>query len=224
MMGPMFWPTVNSYKRLVDGFWAPVKPTWAVDNRTASFRVIMGGGKSTRLETRCPGADMNPYLATAAVLAAGLDGIEKGTQVAGVFTKSKCPSAPVDWCRAKLNGGKARALVVNSGNANAFTGKTGRVATAFTAKLAARIQAEGGPELRYLGQFHFSRETGHAMHGADHQVLAAIPLTDVERVRCLDLSFRVFDLFADWSNELVNYARHALAQRDTSQVLYGRIA
>ena len=36
---PMFWPTINSYKRLVDGFWAPVKPTWGMDNRTASFRV-----------------------------------------------------------------------------------------------------------------------------------------------------------------------------------------
>ncbi|HET7728486.1 MAG TPA: glutamine synthetase family protein [Usitatibacter sp.] len=81
-MGPMYWPTINSYKRLVDGFWAPVKPTWAVDNRTASFRVIMGGAKSTRLETRCPGADMNPYLATAAVLAAGLDGVEKGMKLA----------------------------------------------------------------------------------------------------------------------------------------------
>jgi glutamine synthetase len=51
---PMFWPTINSYKRLVDGFWAPVKPTWGVDNRTASFRVIAGSPKSTRLETRCP--------------------------------------------------------------------------------------------------------------------------------------------------------------------------
>ncbi len=80
-MGPMFWPTVNSYKRLVDGFWAPVKPTWGVDNRTASFRVIRGGAKSTRLETRCPGADMNPYLAIAAVLAAGLDGVEKGLKL-----------------------------------------------------------------------------------------------------------------------------------------------
>ena len=64
---PMFWPTINSYKRLVDGFWAPVKPTWGVDNRTASFRVIAGSPKSTRLETRCPGADVNPYLAVAAV-------------------------------------------------------------------------------------------------------------------------------------------------------------
>ncbi|NDP41675.1 MAG: glutamine synthetase [Aromatoleum sp.] len=74
---PMFWPTINSYKRLVDGFWAPVKPTWGVDNRTASFRVISGSPKSTRLETRCPGADVNPYLAMAAVIAAGLDGVER---------------------------------------------------------------------------------------------------------------------------------------------------
>lgn len=64
--------------------------------------------------------------------------MDKGTAVAGVFTKSKCPSAPVEWCRAKLKGGKARALVVNSGNANAFTGKTGRASTALTAKIAAK--------------------------------------------------------------------------------------
>jgi glutamate N-acetyltransferase/amino-acid N-acetyltransferase len=63
---------------------------------------------------------------------------ERGTTAAGVFTRSKCPSAPVEWCRAKLPGGKARALVVNSGNANAFTGKSGRVATMITAQLAAK--------------------------------------------------------------------------------------
>jgi glutamate N-acetyltransferase / amino-acid N-acetyltransferase len=57
--------------------------------------------------------------------------------VAGVFTRSKCPSAPVDWCRAQLKGGRARVLVVNSGNANAFTGKSGRAATKLTGKLAA---------------------------------------------------------------------------------------
>jgi len=78
---PMFWPTVNSYKRLVDGFWAPVKPTWGIDNRTASFRVIAGSPKSTRLETRCPGADVNPYLAMAAVIAAGLHGVEQGLKL-----------------------------------------------------------------------------------------------------------------------------------------------
>jgi glutamate N-acetyltransferase/amino-acid N-acetyltransferase len=70
--------------------------------------------------------------------------LDKGTTVAGVFTRSKCPSAPVEWCRAKLAGGKsskagsARALVVNSGNANAFTGRTGRQATALTASIAAK--------------------------------------------------------------------------------------
>jgi len=63
---------------------------------------------------------------------------DEGTSVAGVFTKSKCPSAPVEWCRAILKSGKARALVVNSGNANAFTGKSGRVATKLTADIAAK--------------------------------------------------------------------------------------
>jgi glutamate N-acetyltransferase/amino-acid N-acetyltransferase len=61
-----------------------------------------------------------------------------GTTTAGVFTRSKCPSAPVEWCRANLKSGKARALVVNSGNANAFTGKSGREATQLTAQIAAK--------------------------------------------------------------------------------------
>ena len=63
---------------------------------------------------------------------------DEGTAAAGVFTRSKCPSAPVDFCRANLPGGRARALVVNSGNANAFTGKKGREATTMTAKAAAK--------------------------------------------------------------------------------------
>jgi glutamate N-acetyltransferase / amino-acid N-acetyltransferase len=64
--------------------------------------------------------------------------LEPGTTAAGVFTRSKCPSAPVEWCRDKLKGAKPRALVVNSGNANAFTGKSGRAACKFTADIAAR--------------------------------------------------------------------------------------
>jgi len=64
--------------------------------------------------------------------------LDPGTAVAGVFTQSKCPSAPVDWCRAHIKGGTAAALVVNSGNANAFTGKTGRAATGLTAAIAAK--------------------------------------------------------------------------------------
>jgi glutamate N-acetyltransferase/amino-acid N-acetyltransferase len=66
---------------------------------------------------------------------------EPGTTVAGVFTRSKCPSAPVEWCRARIKGGRARALVVNSGNANAFTGKNGRTATKLTADLTAMAVA-----------------------------------------------------------------------------------
>ena len=64
--------------------------------------------------------------------------LDPGAAVAGVFTQSKCASAPVEWCRAQLKGRRARALVVNSGNANAFTGKTGREACQFTAKLTAK--------------------------------------------------------------------------------------
>ena len=64
--------------------------------------------------------------------------LDEGTTAAGVFTRSKCPSAPVEWCRAKIKGGKARVLVVNSGNANAFTGRSGRDAAKFTAALAAK--------------------------------------------------------------------------------------
>jgi glutamate N-acetyltransferase/amino-acid N-acetyltransferase len=63
---------------------------------------------------------------------------DKGTSVAGVFTRSKCPSAPVDWCKAALASGKARALLVNSGNANAFTGKRGRETTRVSADFVAK--------------------------------------------------------------------------------------
>ena len=73
---PLYAPFINSYKRLVDGNLAPVKPTWAIDNRNSSLRVIPGSASATRLETRTPGADANPYLAIAAALASGLYGIE----------------------------------------------------------------------------------------------------------------------------------------------------
>ncbi len=68
-------PTVNSYKRYQDGSWAPTRIAWAQDNRTAGFRVV-GSGPSLRIECRIPGADVNPYVAYAAALASGLDGIE----------------------------------------------------------------------------------------------------------------------------------------------------
>jgi glutamine synthetase len=74
-MLPMVAPTVNSYKRLVEGAWAPTTLTWGVDNRTTALRALPGGPGSTRLETRVVGSDANPYLAMAACLAAGLYGI-----------------------------------------------------------------------------------------------------------------------------------------------------
>jgi len=64
--------------------------------------------------------------------------LDEGTEVAGVFTRSKCPSAPVEWCRGALAGGRARALLVNSGNANAFTGLKGRETVRLSAEHAAR--------------------------------------------------------------------------------------
>ena len=72
---PMYAPTVNSYKRLVEGAWAPTTPTWAIDNRTTALRALPGGAASTRLETRVVGSDSNPYLAMAGCLASGLYGI-----------------------------------------------------------------------------------------------------------------------------------------------------
>jgi glutamine synthetase len=69
-------PTVNSYKRYVDASWAPTRLAWSNDNRTAGFRVV-GTGSATRIECRIPGADCNPYLALAASLASGLEGIRK---------------------------------------------------------------------------------------------------------------------------------------------------
>lgn len=73
---PMYAPTINSYKRLVEGAWAPTTNTWGVDNRTTAFRVIPGNEKSARLESRVVGSDVNPYLAMAASLASGLYGIK----------------------------------------------------------------------------------------------------------------------------------------------------
>jgi glutamine synthetase len=70
-------PNVNSYKRYAAGSWAPTTLAWGHDNRTCGFRIV-GHGPSLRVETRIPGADANPYLAFAALIAAGLHGIEEG--------------------------------------------------------------------------------------------------------------------------------------------------
>jgi len=73
----MYAPTVNSYKRYQPESWAPTALAWSLDNRTCGFRIV-GHGSSFRLESRIPGADVNPYLAYAATIAAGLHGIEHG--------------------------------------------------------------------------------------------------------------------------------------------------
>lgn len=71
-----FGPTINSYKRYQPGSWAPTRMAWARDNRTVGFRVV-GEGKAFRIENRMPGADANPYLVFAAMIAAGLAGVEE---------------------------------------------------------------------------------------------------------------------------------------------------
>ena len=77
---PLFAPTVNSYKRYTEGSWAATRANWGTENRTVALRHVPGGEANSRLETRVPGADANPYLAIAAALAAGLYGIEHGLE------------------------------------------------------------------------------------------------------------------------------------------------
>lgn len=76
----MVAPTVNSYTRLVKGAWAPTALTWGIENRTAAVRVISGSARYQRLECRVPGADANPYLAAAAIVAAAILGVEQGLE------------------------------------------------------------------------------------------------------------------------------------------------
>jgi glutamine synthetase len=73
-------PTINSYKRYAAGSWAPTTLAWGHDNRTCGFRIV-GHGAAQRIETRIPGGDVNPYLAFAALIAAGLHGIEQGLEL-----------------------------------------------------------------------------------------------------------------------------------------------
>jgi glutamine synthetase len=80
----MFAPQVNSYKRFVDGSFAPTAVAWGEDNRTCSLRVV-GHGTGLRVENRLPGADVNPYLALAAMIAAGLHGIDEDLELEPAF-------------------------------------------------------------------------------------------------------------------------------------------
>jgi glutamine synthetase len=93
----MVSPTVNSYSRLIPGFWAPTDATWGVENRTCALRVIPGSEKAQRVEFRIAAADANPYVVLAAALAAGLHGIEKkvepGEPIEGNAYEQKFPKS-----------------------------------------------------------------------------------------------------------------------------------
>ncbi len=95
---PFYAPTINSYKRFVDASWAPTRLAWSYDNRTAGFRVV-GKGKSLRIECRIPGADCNPYLAFAASLASGLEGLKNKIEppecfVGDIYAAKHLPRVP----------------------------------------------------------------------------------------------------------------------------------
>lgn len=103
---PMYAPTVNSYKRLRDGAWAPTTVTWGFDNRTTAVRVLNGDPKATRLEMRVAGSDTNPYLAMAASLASGLYGInnelklETPAVVGNAYTRQDVIKLPANLMEA----------------------------------------------------------------------------------------------------------------------------
>ena len=90
-------PYINSYKRFQAGTFAPTKAIWSLDNRTAGYRLCGAGSKAVRVECRVGGADLNPYLAMAALIAAGLDGIENKLEL----------EAPL-WAMPMAGGGCAK--------------------------------------------------------------------------------------------------------------------
>ncbi|MBD0413524.1 bifunctional glutamate N-acetyltransferase/amino-acid acetyltransferase ArgJ [Oryzicola mucosus] len=112
---------------------------------------------------------------------------DEGTEVAGVFTRSKCPSAPVDFCRQNLSGGKARVLVVNSGNANAFTGKKGRETTAMTGKAAAEAAGARDSEvfLASTGVIGEPLDAGRFSHLLKDMVKQAAPASWTDAAKAI---------------------------------------
>jgi glutamine synthetase len=116
----MICPTVNSYKRTVPGTWAPINSTWGTDNRTTAVRAIPGGDKSSRVELRLSGADINAYLAMSASLAAGLEGIEQGLdgtpETVNAYAAPDAPALP-------RNLGEATRLFRQSGMAKKWFGE-----------------------------------------------------------------------------------------------------
>jgi len=104
---PCYAPTVNSYKRYQSQSWAPTGLAWSTDNRTVGFRIV-GNGPSLRIECRLPGADVNPYLAYAAALASGLDGIANKIEPPAEFTGDAYTSDDVPHVPTTLREANAR--------------------------------------------------------------------------------------------------------------------
>ena len=119
----MIAPTVNSYKRLCPGAWAPINMTWGIENRTTAFRAIKGDSSSQRIENRLPGADSNPYLALAATLGAGFLGIkEKIDPTAKTIGGAYDLKVDREY-RVPANLGEAADLFKNSASAKDIFGK-----------------------------------------------------------------------------------------------------
>ena len=115
-------PTVNSYKRFQSGSWAPTGLAWSHDNRTAGFRIVGAGTEAMRIECRLPGADCNPYLVYAAILASGLAGIEQKIAPPPEFTGDAY--ADENLPRVPANLGEAAAAFAQSAFAKATFGET----------------------------------------------------------------------------------------------------
>ncbi len=114
-------PTVNSYKRYQSQSWAPTKIAWSMDNRTAGFRIV-GSGPSLRIECRIPGADVNPYLAYAAAIASGLDGIANRIEPPAEFAGDAYTSDDVPMVATTLT--EALERFQNSADARRLLGDT----------------------------------------------------------------------------------------------------
>jgi glutamine synthetase len=112
-------PTINSYKRYQDQSWAPTTIAWSTDNRTAGFRIV-GAGSGLRIENRIPGADVNPYLAYAAAIASGLDGIRNQIEPPEEFRGDAYAADDIPTVPSTLH--EARARFVASDDARRLLG------------------------------------------------------------------------------------------------------
>lgn len=116
----IFCPTINSYKRTVPGTWAPTNLTWGMDNRTTALRAIPSAGSGSRVESRLPGADANPYLVLSAALGSGLRGIERKSELPPATANAYASNAPA----LPRNLEEATELFRHSEAAEAIFGKT----------------------------------------------------------------------------------------------------